>query len=58
MQKGDADAAIAWLKSIPTRFLPLQVQNEAVFAPALGPCHPERQRGLPTISQGAGGVRE
>ena len=46
MQKGDADAAIAWLKSIPTRFLPLQVQDEAVFAPALGPCHPERQRGI------------
>ena len=46
MQKGDADAAIAWLKSIPMRFLPPQVQNETVFAPALGPCHPERQRGI------------
>jgi hypothetical protein len=33
MQKGDADAAIAWLKTIPTRFLPPDVQNEAVFAP-------------------------
>ena len=33
MQKGDADAAIAWLRSIPTRFLPPDVQNEAVFAP-------------------------
>jgi dienelactone hydrolase len=33
MQKGDADAAIAWLKTIPTRFLPASVQNEAVFAP-------------------------
>ena len=32
MQKGDADAAIAWLKSIPTRFLPQDVQHEAVFA--------------------------
>ena len=32
MQKGDADAAIAWLKSIPTRFLPPAVQDEAVFA--------------------------
>ncbi len=33
MQKGDADVAIAWLKTIPTRFLPADVQNEAVFAP-------------------------
>ena len=33
MQKGDPDAAIAWLKSIPTRFLPPSVQTEAVFAP-------------------------
>jgi len=33
MQKGDAEAAIAWLKTIPTRFLPPQVQNETVFAP-------------------------
>ena len=33
LQKGDPDAAIAWLKSIPTRFLPPSVQNEAVFAP-------------------------
>ena len=33
MGKGDADAAIAWLKTIPTRFLPPDVQNEAVFAP-------------------------
>ena len=33
MQKGDADAAIAWLKSIPTRFLPSDVQQEAIFAP-------------------------
>ena len=32
MQKGDPDAAIAWLKTIPTRFLPPSVQNEAVFA--------------------------
>jgi dienelactone hydrolase len=36
MQKGDADAAIAWLKSIPTRFLPPSVQTEAVFAPVAG----------------------
>jgi hypothetical protein len=33
MQKGDPDAAIAWLKTIPTRFLPPSVQSEAVFAP-------------------------
>jgi dienelactone hydrolase len=33
LQKGDADAAIAWLKSIPTRFLPPSVKDEAVFAP-------------------------
>jgi len=32
MQKGDADAAIAWLRTIPSRFLPPEVQNEAVFA--------------------------
>ena len=33
MLKGDADAAMAWLKTIPTRFLPPNVQDEAVFAP-------------------------
>jgi predicted Zn-dependent protease len=33
MQKGDADAAIAWLQSIPPRFLPRDIQNEPVFAP-------------------------
>ena len=33
MQKGDADAAIAWLKTIPPRFLPSQIQTDAVFAP-------------------------
>ena len=33
MLKGDGDAAIAWLKTIPTRFLPPNVQDEAVFAP-------------------------
>jgi Flp pilus assembly protein TadD len=32
MGKGDADAAIAWLKTIPTRFLPSAVRDEAVFA--------------------------
>ena len=33
LQKGDAEAAIAWLKSIPQRFLPASVQDEAVFVP-------------------------
>jgi len=32
MQKGDAAAAMAWLKSIPARFLPPELQNDAVFA--------------------------
>jgi dienelactone hydrolase len=33
LQKGDADAAIAWLKTIPSRFLPAGVQDDPVFAP-------------------------
>jgi hypothetical protein len=33
LQKGDAEAAIAWLKTIPQRFLPGSVQNDPVFAP-------------------------
>jgi hypothetical protein len=33
VQSGDADAAVAWLGTIPSRFLPPQVENEAVFAP-------------------------
>jgi dienelactone hydrolase len=32
MLKGDADAAMSWLKTIPTRFLPPDVQNDTVFA--------------------------
>ncbi len=32
MQKGDADAAIDWLRSIPVRFLPPSVAKEPVFA--------------------------
>lgn len=32
MQKGDPEAAIAWLRSIPQRFLPPSVANEPVFA--------------------------
>ncbi len=33
MQKGDADAALAWLASIPSRFLPRDIEREPVFAP-------------------------
>ena len=33
MQKGDADAAIAWLKSIPQRFLPRDLEKDPIFAP-------------------------
>ena len=32
MQKGDPAAAIAWLRSIPTRFLPPNVADDPVFA--------------------------
>ena len=32
-QKGDGDAAIAWLRSIPSRCLPRDVQADPVFAP-------------------------
>jgi hypothetical protein len=32
VQKGDADAAIAWLNSIPARLLPEWVAQERVFA--------------------------
>ena len=33
MQKGDAEAAIAWLKTIPQRFLPPEVEKDPIFAP-------------------------
>jgi dienelactone hydrolase len=33
MQKGDADAAIAWLQSIPARFRPASLANDPIFAP-------------------------
>jgi dienelactone hydrolase len=33
MQKGDAEAAVAWLRTIPSRFLPADVQTDPVFAP-------------------------
>ena len=33
LQKGDPDAAMAWLASIPKRFLPQRVKDEPVFAP-------------------------
>jgi predicted Zn-dependent protease len=33
MQKGDAEAAIAWLKSIPQRYLPRALEKDPIFAP-------------------------
>jgi predicted Zn-dependent protease len=33
MQNGDGDAAIAWLKSIPQRFLPRDLEKDPIFAP-------------------------
>ncbi len=33
MQKGDADAAIAWLRSIPERFRPTDIRTDPIFAP-------------------------
>lgn len=33
LQKGDPDAAIAWLRSIPARFLPPSVGQDPAFAP-------------------------
>ena len=33
LKKGDPDAAIAWLKSIPTRFLPAAIESDPEFAP-------------------------
>jgi hypothetical protein len=33
MQKGDGDAAIAWLKTIPPRFLPQEIENDPIFSP-------------------------
>jgi hypothetical protein len=36
LQKGDPDAAIGWLKSIPPRFLPPALRDDPVFAPLRG----------------------
>jgi hypothetical protein len=33
MQNGDGDAALAWLSSIPRRFLPPEVEKDPIFAP-------------------------
>jgi hypothetical protein len=33
MQKGDGDAAIAWLASIPVRFRPMEMEKDPIFAP-------------------------
>lgn len=36
LMRGDQDAAIAWLKSIPARFLPKEIETDASFAPLSG----------------------
>ena len=36
MQKGDAEAAIAWLRTIPPRFLPPDVEKDTVFTSLQG----------------------
>jgi len=36
MLKGDGDAAIAWLRSIPQRFLPADIEIDPVFEPVRG----------------------
>lgn len=36
MQKGDPEAAIAWLRTIPQRFLPRDIEKDPVFAPLHG----------------------
>jgi hypothetical protein len=33
MQSGDGDAALAWLKAIPSQYLPADVEKDPVFAP-------------------------
>jgi hypothetical protein len=33
MQNGDAEAAIAWLKSIPQRYLPRALEKDPIFVP-------------------------
>ena len=33
MQKGDGDAAVAWLQSIPDRFRPASLEKDPIFAP-------------------------
>ncbi|HVH56799.1 MAG TPA: hypothetical protein VM791_11115 [Vicinamibacterales bacterium] len=33
MQKGDTNAAIAWLQSIPVRFRPMELFDDPIFAP-------------------------
>jgi len=33
MQKGDADTAIGWLRSIPKRFRSSELQQDPIFAP-------------------------
>jgi hypothetical protein len=33
MQKGDGDLALAWLSTIPQRFLPTDLAGDPIFAP-------------------------
>ena len=36
LMNGDQDAAIGWLRSIPTRFLPKEIETDPAFAPLSG----------------------
>jgi dienelactone hydrolase len=36
LQKGDAEAAVGWLRSIPSRYLPRDVEADPAFAPLRG----------------------
>jgi tetratricopeptide (TPR) repeat protein len=36
LAKGDPDAAVAWLKTIPSRFLPADLERDPAFAPLRG----------------------
>jgi predicted Zn-dependent protease len=36
LAKGDPDAAVAWLKTIPSRFLPAELERDPAFTPLRG----------------------
>ena len=36
LMKGDGDAAIRWLKTIPTQYLPTEIETDPAFAPLKG----------------------